>query len=69
MITELLAGRMEIGSHGMYHRDWRALDNAPLEVETVDARRKLEDLTQRPVAAVAIPFGSYDRRRSSSTKR
>lgn len=62
MIDELLAGRMGIGSHGMEHRDWRTLDDASLEVETVEARRKLEDLIQRPITAVAIPFGSYDRR-------
>ena len=62
MIRELLAGGMNIGSHGMHHRDWRTLDTAALDVEIGDARRKLEDITQRPVNTVAIPFGSYDRR-------
>lgn len=62
MINELLMAGMSIGSHGMDHRDWRTLDTAALDVEISDARRKLEDLTQRPVNMVAIPFGSYDRR-------
>jgi peptidoglycan/xylan/chitin deacetylase (PgdA/CDA1 family) len=59
MINELLAGSMSIGSHGMNHRDWRTLGSLALDVEIGDARRKSEDVTQRPVA---IPFGSYDRR-------
>ena len=62
MINELLAGGMTIGSHGMDHRDWRTLDSSALDVEIDDARRRLEDLTQRPITMVAIPFGSYDRR-------
>jgi peptidoglycan/xylan/chitin deacetylase (PgdA/CDA1 family) len=62
MIKDLLEGGMSIGSHGMDHRDWRILDWLALEVEIGDARRKLEELVQRPVTTVAIPFGSYDRR-------
>jgi peptidoglycan/xylan/chitin deacetylase (PgdA/CDA1 family) len=62
MIKELLDGGMLIGSHGMDHRDWRTLDSSALDVEITDARRKLEDIIQRTVTSVAIPFGSYDRR-------
>jgi peptidoglycan/xylan/chitin deacetylase (PgdA/CDA1 family) len=62
MIKDLLDGGMIIGSHGMDHRDWRALDSSALDVEISDARRKLEDIIQRSVTSVAIPFGSYDRR-------
>src|SRR5262249_21408654 len=62
MMKDLLAGGMSIGSHGMDHRDWRLLDSLALDVEIGDARRKLEDVIQRPVTTVAIPFGSYDRR-------
>lgn len=62
MINELLVEGMDIGSHGMDHRDWRNLDSIALDTEIRDARRKLEDLTERPVTKVAIPFGSYDRR-------
>jgi peptidoglycan/xylan/chitin deacetylase (PgdA/CDA1 family) len=62
MIKDLLEGGMSIGSHGMHHRNWRTLDAMTLEEEIADARRQLEDVVQRPVNTVAIPFGSYDRR-------
>ena len=62
MIKDLLDGGMSIGTHGMHHRNWRILDAITLEEEIADARRKLEDVVQRPVTTVAIPFGSYDRR-------
>ena len=62
MINELLLAGMTVGSHGMNHRDWRTLDAAALDIEIGGARRKLEDVTQRPINMVAIPFGSYDRR-------
>jgi len=62
MIKDLLQGGMNIGTHGMHHRNWRILDAMALEEEIADARRKLEDVIQRPVTTVAIPFGSYDRR-------
>jgi peptidoglycan/xylan/chitin deacetylase (PgdA/CDA1 family) len=62
MIKSLLQGGMIIGSHGMDHRDWRTLGPSGLDVEITDARRKLEDVIQRSVTAVAIPFGSYNRR-------
>jgi len=62
MIKDLLDAGMSIGTHGMHHRNWRILDSMALEEEIADARRKLEDVVQRPVNTVAIPFGSYDRR-------
>lgn len=62
MIRELLREGMSVGSHGMNHCDWRTLDAAALDIEIGDARRKLEEIAERPVTAVAIPFGSYDRR-------
>jgi peptidoglycan/xylan/chitin deacetylase (PgdA/CDA1 family) len=60
MIKDLLEAGMDIGSHGMHHRNWRLVNTKALDEEIVDARRKLEDLIQRSVTAVAIPFGSYD---------
>jgi peptidoglycan/xylan/chitin deacetylase (PgdA/CDA1 family) len=62
MIKDLLEGGMSVGCHGMDHRDWRTLDSLTLELEVDGARRKLEQVVQRPVTTVAVPFGSYDRR-------
>jgi peptidoglycan/xylan/chitin deacetylase (PgdA/CDA1 family) len=53
---------MAIGCHGMRHRPWRTLDDGALREELLDARGRLEEIVQRPVAAAGCPFGSYDRR-------
>jgi peptidoglycan/xylan/chitin deacetylase (PgdA/CDA1 family) len=62
MIKDLVDSGMIIGSHGMAHLNWRTLNDFDLEVEISDARHKLEDIIQRPITTVAIPFGFYDRR-------
>jgi peptidoglycan/xylan/chitin deacetylase (PgdA/CDA1 family) len=61
-VGELLDAGMQVGSHGMHHRDWRTLDDAALGEEVGTARRQLEEACGRPVTAVAIPFGAYNRR-------
>jgi peptidoglycan/xylan/chitin deacetylase (PgdA/CDA1 family) len=60
-LADLLAAGMEVGSHGMDHRDWRALDEAMLEAEVEVARRRIEDICGTAVTKAAIPFGSYNR--------
>lgn len=62
MITDLLASGMDVGSHGMHHRDWCVLGPKEMDEEIVDARKIIEDVGQSAVTAVAIPFGSYNRR-------
>lgn len=61
MITDMRDAGMTVGSHGMHHVDWHRLPEAELEVEIADARRVLEDVVQRPITTVSVPFGSYDR--------
>jgi peptidoglycan/xylan/chitin deacetylase (PgdA/CDA1 family) len=61
-VRNLLDAGMEVGSHGMHHRDWRTLDARALDEEIGTARRMLEDVCGRAIVAVAIPFGSYNRR-------
>jgi peptidoglycan/xylan/chitin deacetylase (PgdA/CDA1 family) len=61
-VAQLIDAGMEIGSHGMHHRDWRTLDEGALCEEIGAARRRLEEVCSRPIHAVAVPFGSYDRR-------
>jgi len=61
-IVELSAAGMQIGSHGIHHRDWRILDDRELSEELADSRRTLIEITGRDVTEAACPFGSYDRR-------
>jgi peptidoglycan/xylan/chitin deacetylase (PgdA/CDA1 family) len=61
-IRALAAGAMTIGCHGMEHLPWRTVGNRTLREEHLDARRRLEEIVERPVDKVACPFGSYDRR-------
>jgi peptidoglycan/xylan/chitin deacetylase (PgdA/CDA1 family) len=61
-VRALAGAGMAIGCHGMRHRPWRTLDDGALREELLDARRRLEDVVQRPVTAAGCPFGSYDRR-------
>jgi peptidoglycan/xylan/chitin deacetylase (PgdA/CDA1 family) len=52
---------MEIGCHGMHHRQWRRLDQSGLHEELVEARAILEHTAEQPITQAACPFGSYDR--------
>ena len=53
---------MSVGLHGRHHLDWRALDDAALEDETIRARDEVAEAAGHPVDEVAIPFGAYDSR-------
>jgi peptidoglycan/xylan/chitin deacetylase (PgdA/CDA1 family) len=61
-IVALAEAGMSIGSHGMKHRPWRALDDAGLHEELVQARHVIESVVSCPVLEAACPFGAYDRR-------
>jgi peptidoglycan/xylan/chitin deacetylase (PgdA/CDA1 family) len=60
-VRRLAAGGMKIGCHGMRHRPWRGLDERALHEELVQAKARLEEIIEQPIAAAACPFGSYDR--------
>jgi peptidoglycan/xylan/chitin deacetylase (PgdA/CDA1 family) len=60
-IRKLVDAGMTVGSHGWAHRDWRALSPADTHDEYRGALATLTAIIERPVDAVAIPFGSYDR--------
>ncbi|THA23849.1 polysaccharide deacetylase family protein [Streptomyces sp. RKND-216] len=53
---------MEIGSHGMLHRELPALDDAGLHEETAGSRDLLTRLTGRPPAGFCYPYGTLDAR-------
>jgi peptidoglycan/xylan/chitin deacetylase (PgdA/CDA1 family) len=61
-IVALSTAGMQIGSHGLHHRDWRVLSEAELREELVASRKVLADLLEADVTEAACPFGSYDRR-------
>lgn len=48
-----------IGSHGMHHRDLRALGDSELKVETADSRKLLEDRLGVEVKHFSYPFGRF----------
>lgn len=51
-----------IGSHGMDHRPWAALDDEALLRETAVSQDILSAICGRRIEAVGLPFGRYDRR-------
>ncbi len=61
-IAELSTAGMEIGSHGLHHRDWRTLGDGELHAELTASRRALAEIIDTDVTEAACPFGSYDRR-------
>lgn len=60
-IKTLMALGMRIGLHGRDHIDWRRADDAQWRDETITAREQVAALCGRPVDAVSIPFGAYNR--------
>ncbi len=61
-ILALSAAGMQIGSHGLHHRDWRTLDDRELSEELTVSRETLAAIRGDEVTEAACPFGSYDRR-------
>ena len=61
-LEALVSVGMTIGNHGMRHRCWTKLNDRDLHEELVEAKDRLEQITQTRVSEAACPFGSYDRR-------
>ena len=61
-LADLISAGMEIGTHGMDHRDWSELDEPTLDIELAEARQRIEDVCGKAVTKAAIPFGTYNRR-------
>ncbi|MDQ0792103.1 polysaccharide deacetylase family protein [Streptomyces sp. B1I3] len=53
---------MEIGSHGMLHRDLTALPDDALRAETHGSREELRRITGTAPAGFCYPYGTADRR-------
>lgn len=61
-VNALLAAGMGIGSHGIAHVAWSALEAEALEQELTQSRDVLQDLCGVPIAEAGIPFGRYNAR-------
>jgi peptidoglycan/xylan/chitin deacetylase (PgdA/CDA1 family) len=61
-LSRLRAAGMQIGSHGLHHRDWRTISDAELDRELVGSRGELAGIIGGEILEAACPFGSYDRR-------
>jgi peptidoglycan/xylan/chitin deacetylase (PgdA/CDA1 family) len=48
-----------IGCHGYYHNDLAEVPVAAAATEMVQSKKYLEQVTGRPVRAIAFPYGSY----------
>lgn len=57
----ILDAGIEVGSHTMTHPDVRRLDGETLAWELTESKRRLEELTERPVTTFCYPFGYFDR--------
>jgi peptidoglycan/xylan/chitin deacetylase (PgdA/CDA1 family) len=68
-VRGLVQQGMSVGSHGMWHRPWRSLDDSQLQEELSEASEVIAQAAGRPVSQVACPFGSYDRRVLGAVRR
>ena len=58
---KILAGQkgIEIGSHGVTHRNMTLLSDDELMFELIESKKYLEQVTGKTVNAFAFPFGAY----------
>ncbi|MET8943904.1 polysaccharide deacetylase family protein [Streptomyces sp. NPDC004542] len=61
-VRRAAAEGVEIGSHGLMHRDLTQVDADVLRAEAVDSRALLTELTGTPVDGFCYPYGTVDRR-------
>ncbi|MFI1398409.1 polysaccharide deacetylase family protein [Streptomyces sp. NPDC020681] len=61
-IRSAAAAGMEIGSHGLLHRDLTGLDEDTLRQETCGSRELLREITGTAPAGFCYPYGTVDAR-------
>lgn len=67
-IREAQAAGMEIGSHGLLHRDLTTLDDAELGAELIQSRRLLREITGTEPVGFCHPYGAVDPRTVRATR-
>jgi peptidoglycan/xylan/chitin deacetylase (PgdA/CDA1 family) len=60
-LRALIQAGMDVGSHGMRHRSWRAMSRSERQEELIEARQVLSAAAGVDIATAACPFGAYDR--------
>jgi peptidoglycan/xylan/chitin deacetylase (PgdA/CDA1 family) len=68
-VKELFGLGMDIGSHGVAHRDMTRLSPYELDDELGRSKAVLESISRRPVDTVSIPFGRYNARVLKAVRR
>ncbi|MEU9121790.1 polysaccharide deacetylase family protein [Streptomyces sp. NPDC048506] len=61
-IRAVVDAGMEVASHGLRHQNLTTADEAALERETADSRRRLAELTGRAPDGFCYPYGAVDAR-------
>ncbi|WP_344320290.1 polysaccharide deacetylase family protein [Streptomyces macrosporus] len=61
-IRAAVGAGMEIGSHGLLHRDLTRTDDETLRQETEGSRALVEEITGRPARGFCYPYGTIDHR-------
>ena len=51
-----------VGSHSMTHPELCSLDDAQIEMELVESKRRLQSITGRPVSIFSVPYNRGDAR-------
>jgi|HubBroStandDraft_6_1064221.scaffolds.fasta_scaffold37551_2 peptidoglycan/xylan/chitin deacetylase (PgdA/CDA1 family) len=59
-VLALRADGFEIGSHGLTHTRLTQISPAEASNELLESKRRLGDLLQEPIAAIALPCGHYN---------
>lgn len=66
--TLLVSGCFELGAHTLTHPDFTRLDDAALQHELVESKRRLEQRFNVPVRSFAYPFGLYRPQQPASVR-
>ncbi|HWU06943.1 MAG TPA: polysaccharide deacetylase family protein [Streptomyces sp.] len=67
-IRAVAAAGMEVGSHGMLHRDLTALSDDELRQETHGSRDALDRIVRQAPSGFCYPYGTVDRRVAESVR-
>jgi peptidoglycan/xylan/chitin deacetylase (PgdA/CDA1 family) len=61
-LAELSKMGFEIGSHGMYHKDFTQMNDQHLYAELMLSKKEIEDHIGQKVHFLSFPFGRYNKR-------